>query len=107
MGAGEATGHGAGGGEPPASARDEPVRVVNLATGAVLVYVGCPPRAAVVAAHAQGRGDWNTWDYAARYDGLVRAVAGRWLALGDCVVARGREDGETGGRDDVGDQSQA
>lgn len=56
-------------------------RVVNLATGAERVY-SLPPRAAVIAAYAQGRGDWNTWAYAERYGRQVET--GRWhLICGD------------------------
>ena len=31
----------------------------------------CSPREAVIAAYAQSRGDWNTWQYKEKYDKLV------------------------------------
>lgn len=37
--------------------------VVNLRTGEKKTYVGITPSEAVIAAHAQAKGDWNTWDY--------------------------------------------
>lgn len=47
------------------------VCVLDLATGKKKVY-SCSPREAVMAAHAQEHGDWNTWDYESRYGDLVR-----------------------------------
>jgi hypothetical protein len=48
------------------------VNVFNLATGRAAVYVGISPSGAVVAAHAQDRGDWSVWDYRKKYArGLV------------------------------------
>lgn len=38
------------------------VKVFNLATGQELGYF-LPPASAVVAAYAQERKDWNTWEY--------------------------------------------
>ena len=32
----------------------------------------CEPRSAVIAAYAQSRGDWNTWNYERAYSHLVR-----------------------------------
>jgi hypothetical protein len=45
------------------------VDVMNLSTGEVQVFVGIEPKLAVIAAYAQslGNGDYNTWDYAAKY----------------------------------------
>lgn len=40
--------------------------VVNLNNGDVVIY-SCKPEEAVIAAHAQSLGDWNTWDYDERY----------------------------------------
>jgi hypothetical protein len=31
----------------------------------------CAPKEAVVAAYAQSKKDWNTWDYAKQYNSLV------------------------------------
>lgn len=49
--------------------------VHNLATDETLSYT-LPPREAVIAAYAQSRGDFNTWDYEKRYGKLVEK--GRW-----------------------------
>ena len=40
--------------------------VTNLATLEQRTYC-CPPLQAVIAAHAQDRGDFNTWQYEQRY----------------------------------------
>jgi hypothetical protein len=56
------------------------ITVLNLATGDRQYYT-CSPREAVIAAYAQARHDWNTWDYALRYAGLVET--------GDHVVTCG------------------
>lgn len=47
-------------------------------------YTGSP-KEAVLAAHAQERGDYNTWDYAKRYqaeivDGQHTIACGNWAA---------------------------
>lgn len=57
------------------------VTVVNLATGDEQTFF-CAAREAVIAAYAQSRGDFNTWDYEERYGAKV--VCGRitW-GLGD------------------------
>lgn len=47
------------------------VTVFNLSTGSESYYSGIPPRTAVIAAYAQSKGDWNTWDYEKRYGSLV------------------------------------
>jgi hypothetical protein len=44
--------------------------VMNLKTGEFLTYT-TDARSASIAAHAQSRGDWNTWDYERRYGSLV------------------------------------
>jgi hypothetical protein len=46
------------------------------------VYVGITPRQAVIAAYAQSRNDWNTWDYEGRYGTLV-TEGKRTVACGD------------------------
>jgi hypothetical protein len=38
----------------------------------------CSPRAAVIAAHAQSLGDWNTADYESRYGVLAQAGQVGW-----------------------------
>lgn len=65
-------------------ARQQPF---NLARGEFgPVYVGLTATEAVIAAHAQEQGDYNTWDYWRRYGHLVvsspRAVTcGDWSVL--------------------------
>jgi hypothetical protein len=71
-------------------------RALNLATGAAREYT-CPPRRAVLAAHAQDGGDWNTWGYERRYGPLVRhgvrcVTVGDWTALVSVPAARRRRD---------------
>ena len=45
-------------------------QVFNLATQEERSY-SCSPRESVIAAYAQERNDWNTWDYGKKYGGLV------------------------------------
>lgn len=59
--------------------------VFNLATSERGTY-SCDPHQAVIAAYAQERGDYSTWDYASRYSSLVRTgprvvVCGDWTAM--------------------------
>lgn len=56
------------------------VYVVNLAnpTANRLVYT-CSPEDAVIAAYAQARKDWSTWQYRERYGHLLER--GRWTVL--------------------------
>ena len=59
--------------------------VMNLATGQKQVYT-TSPRQAVIAAHAQSRHDWNTWQYEERYGHLVESgqhtvLCGDWSAF--------------------------
>ena len=61
--------------------------VMNLSNGSKQEY-SCSPADAVVAAHAQSLGDWNTWDYAAKYafmleTGLVSIICGNFSAFID------------------------
>lgn len=61
------------------------IRVLNLATQETLVYQGIGPERAVIAAYAQSRRDFNTWDYAKYAPLLVRGQrtisCGDWCAL--------------------------
>lgn len=58
--------------------------VIELGTGREFHYVGLSPRAAVAAAFAlHGRGDANTWDYAAKYEPLVETPGRGVYRLGD------------------------
>lgn len=47
------------------------VEAHNLSTGEVRVY-SCLPRQAVMAAYAQERNDWETWNYEKKYGHLIR-----------------------------------
>jgi len=44
--------------------------VMNLATTEKQIYT-CTPKQAVIAAHAQSKMDWNTWQYEERYRKLL------------------------------------
>lgn len=48
------------------------VRVFDLDKGEYVETYACSPRTAVLAAHAQSIGDWNTWDYERVWGHLVR-----------------------------------
>lgn len=54
------------------------VRVMNLRTSETQVY-STDPASAVLAAHAQEHGDWNTWAYWTRYRGLLRRGQFHWF----------------------------
>ena len=61
--------------------------VRNLATLEERHYT-CEPREAVIAAHAQEKGDWNTWAYGVRYGAEVRESSlcfycGDWATFKD------------------------
>lgn len=57
-------------------------KVINLATGEERVYVGLNASQAVIAAYAQSKGDYNTWDYGQhKYPvqfGKVSVTCGDW-----------------------------
>ena len=55
------------------------VRVLDLRTSKWVGEYSCSPRAAVIAAYAQDLGDWNTWDYEAKYGRCV--IEGRWTVF--------------------------
>jgi hypothetical protein len=55
--------------------------VTNLSTGEKREY-SCDSRSAVIAAYAQEKGDWNTWDYESNYGDQV-VLAYRFYNLGD------------------------
>ncbi len=59
--------------------------VQNLATGVIIDY-SCSPEDAVIAAYAQERKDWNTWNYRKKYSNLIErgkvsVLCGDWAAL--------------------------
>jgi hypothetical protein len=63
------------------------VTVINLFTKEKKIYT-CSSREAVIAAYAQEKGDWNTWQYKERYDKLVlqgryTLLCGDWSTLKD------------------------
>ena len=44
--------------------------VMNLSTQEKLIYT-CSPKQAVIAAYAQSKGDYNTWNYEINYGHLL------------------------------------
>ena len=48
--------------------------VLNLSTGKEVIYT-CEPQKAVLAAYAQNRRDWNTWNYQKKYGHLLEITA--------------------------------
>ena len=64
--------------------------VLNLATMEKKIY-SCSPREAVIAAYAQAKGDWNTWDYEKRYDYLVEEALHTFLCGDWSVFKDGRD----------------
>ena len=67
------------------------VTVTNLDTQGTRTYT-CSPREAVIAAHAQSRNDWNTWQYKERYSDLVKE-AGSHVTCGDWIARKDGRDG--------------
>lgn len=63
--------------------------VMNLATGKKQKYTCCA-RDSVIAAYAQSRNDWNTWDYESRYGGLVEEGEYTFLCGDFCAFKDGR-----------------
>lgn len=60
--------------------------VFNLSNDEEREYIGITPREAVIAAYAQSKGDWSTWQYEERYGKLVEqgklsVACGDWCAL--------------------------
>lgn len=53
-------------------------RVTDLRTGREAARYSLGPREAVMAAYAQDRGDYNTWDYETRYGDLPREGEAGW-----------------------------
>ena len=63
---------------------------INLATGEERTFVGLSPEQAAMAAYAQQHGDWNTWDYEAKYKHLVKSTGLLKCGCGDwgvCVMS--------------------
>jgi hypothetical protein len=60
--------------------------VTNLATGAKITY-SLPPEEAVVCAHEQSKGNYNTWDYSKKPHPLLRD-AGRFVSCGDWTAKK-------------------
>lgn len=60
---------------------------INLATGEERTYVGLSPEQAAMAAYAQQHGDWNTWDYEAKYQHLVKSTGLLKCSCGDWAVS--------------------
>lgn len=62
------------------------VDVLNLATGQAVRYMGLTPVEAVMSAHAQDAGNFNTWEYRERYQrdvvhNLRTVRCGDWTAM--------------------------
>ena len=62
------------------------ITVVNLSTGDERTYTGISASEAVIAAYAQSRGDWSTWQYAEKYanmvtKGKVSVACGDWCTM--------------------------
>jgi len=64
--------------------------VMNLSTTDKQSY-SCTPREAVIAAYAQSRNDWNTWDYDKRYSELVEEGQHTFLCGDFSVFKDGRD----------------
>jgi len=56
------------------------IDVMNMATGEIRTY-SLSPEDAVIAAYAQSRGDWSTWNYGKYRDEVVTGAA--CVSLGD------------------------
>ncbi|HBI37031.1 MAG TPA: hypothetical protein DDY71_05250 [Spirochaetia bacterium] len=64
--------------------------VINLSTAHKQSY-SCTPKEAVIAAYAQSKKDWNTWDYEKRYSYLIKE--GRFtFSCGDFAVFKDGKD---------------
>ena len=61
------------------------VRVVNLLNLSEQFYT-CSPKEAVVAAYAQSKNDWSTWEYEKRYNYLLEETANIFLCGGFCAL---------------------
>jgi hypothetical protein len=62
---------------------------MNLSSGDKQNYT-CTPREAVIAAYAQSEMDWNTWQYAERYNSLVEEGEHTFLCGDFSVFKDGR-----------------
>jgi hypothetical protein len=51
--------------------------VKNLNDDSIQIY-SCSEREAVIAAHAQSRNDWSTWQYEERYGHLAAEDDDKW-----------------------------
>ena len=67
------------------------VTVMNLANPEQKQWYTCTPKEAVIAAYAQSRKDWNTWQYAERYRKLVEEGKLTWLCGDFSAFKDGRE----------------
>jgi hypothetical protein len=73
--------------------KPDAIDAFNLLTGQRNTYVGATTREAVIAAYAQERGDWNTWEYEEKYGKLVEQ-GGFYLFCGNWAVRRPQLDHE-------------
>jgi len=60
-------------------------KTMNLRTGKEITFIGITPSEAVIAAHAQEHGNWNTWEYTQdKYPvefGEKSCICGDWCCL--------------------------
>ena len=62
--------------------------VIDLRIGKVIAVYSCEPEIAVIAAYAQARGDFNTWDYSKKYGARVYR-GGYSVSCGDyCAMVK-------------------
>lgn len=62
-------------------------QVFDLTTEEYGEVYTCSPREAVIAAYAQSKGDYNTWDYEKKYGEIVVETE-RTLLCGNFVVGK-------------------
>ena len=61
----------------------ETILVRNLRTLDTQKFIGTTPEQAVIAAYAQSRGDYNTWNYAKYNTSVIQSSQSRTVACGD------------------------
>ena len=72
------------------------IKVFNLSTQEYKHFFdGMTPSQAVVAAYAQERKDFNTWQYQKRYGALVTETD-RCITCGDWTMLKGNQDAKAG-----------
>jgi hypothetical protein len=64
--------------------------VIDLANPDNKQYYICSPMEAVIAAYAQSKNDWNTWEYVKRYGYLLEEGEHTFLCGDFCALKDGR-----------------